>query len=200
MDPSLYGFDGLTKAFNVHPAFVHFPIALLPVTLLFYACGLRLRNPTWLLGGRICLYLSTLSVIATVATGLIAQNTIPHNERIHHMMDTHRTTGLILLGLTVVLTLWSFWQVAHRPKLPWGFLLGTAVASYLVLQNGDLGSRMVYLEGAAVKPAVSVISDAGHEHTHAPGEAHHHHAEEPGTDHHHDEQPGTNAEDHHTHP
>ena len=36
MDFSLYGFDGLRQTLNVHPAFIHFPIALLPVTFLFY--------------------------------------------------------------------------------------------------------------------------------------------------------------------
>ena len=44
MDFSLYNFDGLTKTYNVHPAFVHFPLALLAVTLLFYAGGLLFKK------------------------------------------------------------------------------------------------------------------------------------------------------------
>jgi hypothetical protein len=34
MDLSLYGFEGLSRTFNIHPAFVHFPIALVPVTFI----------------------------------------------------------------------------------------------------------------------------------------------------------------------
>lgn len=184
MDLSLYGFDGLTKTYNIHPAFVHFPIALLPVTLLFYALGFVWRKQGFLTAGRGCLYLSTVSVITSVITGLIAQNTVPHNDRIHHMMDTHRITGLIILGLTVVLNVWSFVQSEQRPKAPWAFLLGTAVACYFALQNGDLGSRMVYLEGAGVKPAVSVIGAEGHEHGHSSDE------------HHEQGEHGKNSEDH----
>jgi uncharacterized membrane protein len=89
-------------------------------------------------------------------------------------MDTHRVTGLILLGLTAALALWSFCQAEQRPKAPWAFLVATAVACYFALQNGDLGSRMVYLEGAGVKPAASVIGAESHHHTHPPGEHHHH--------------------------
>ena len=50
MDLSLYGFEGLSQTFNIHPAFVHFPIALLPVTLVFYAAGILLRRPAFLIG------------------------------------------------------------------------------------------------------------------------------------------------------
>jgi uncharacterized membrane protein len=183
MDTSLYGFDGLHQVYNVHPVFIHFPIALFPVTLLFYALGLVFRKQPLLIAGRICLYLTALSGIAAIVTGLIAQDTFPHNERIHHMMETHRTTGLIILALTVLLTAWSFWQVEQRPKRPSLFLLVTAIAVYFVLQNGDLGSRMVYVEGAAVKPAASVMSDEDHEHNHSQPGGHHHHQDHPAPNH-----------------
>lgn len=187
MDFSLYGFDGLTKTYNVHPAFVHFPIALLPVTLVFYASGILFKKQPMLIAGRVCLYLGALSVLLAVVTGLIAQDTIPHNERIHHMMDTHRATGLILLGLNAVLALWSFWQQEQKPRTAGAFLFGLAIACYFTLQNGDLGSRMVYLEGAGVKPAASLLGEEDHEHTSSPGEHHHHHTH-----------PDTNSiEDHH---
>ncbi|MDQ6626107.1 MAG: hypothetical protein M3Y69_08215, partial [Verrucomicrobiota bacterium] len=39
IDFSQYGFDGVTKMMNVHPIFVHFPIALLPALLVFYCLG-----------------------------------------------------------------------------------------------------------------------------------------------------------------
>ncbi len=181
MDFSLYGFDGLTRTYNVHPAFVHFPIALLPATLVFYASGILFKKRAMLVAGRVCLYLSALSGILAVVTGLIAQDTIPHNERIHHMMDTHRTTGFIILGIVVVLTLWSFWQREQRPQGAWGFLFGLTLACYFVLQNGDIGSCMVYLEGAGVKPVAPLFSEEDHEHTSSPGEEHHHHHTHPGT-------------------
>ncbi len=174
MDLSLYGFSGLNQVFNVHPAFVHFPIALLPVTLLFYALGLGFRQQAWLLAGRACLYLSLLATAVTVATGFIAEDSFPHNEKIHEMIETHQATGLIVLGITAILTLWSFWHRDQKPRGAWVFVLVTAIACYFVLQNGDIGSRMVFVEGAAVKPAVPIVAEPGHKHGH-PEDEHNEH-------------------------
>jgi uncharacterized membrane protein len=175
IDLSLYGFKGLTEVFNVHPVFVHFPIVLLPVTLLFYGLGVWKKNRCLLIAGRVCLYLALLAVLAAVGTGLDASDEIPHNEVIHHMMGTHQNTGFIILGLTLLLTVWSFWQVEQRPKGAWPFTAVLVIASYFVLQNGDIGSRMVYVQGAAVKPAVPIVSAGEHEHGHDHGEQEHQH-------------------------
>ena len=157
-DFSMYGFEGLQKVMNVHPAFVHFPIALFPLTLLFYGLGVWLKKPPLLIGGRMVLYLAVISLAITVYTGLRAEESIPHNQEIHRMIETHKNTGWVLLIFGGLLTLWSFWHSGHRPRGAWLFLLTAAFASYLVLQNGDIGSRMVYLQGAGVKPAVSAVT------------------------------------------
>jgi uncharacterized membrane protein len=176
-DPALLGFSGLKEIFNLHPAFVHFPIALIPTALLLYFLGIALRKSSLNIAGRACLYLALISGIVTVGTGLIAQNGFPHNEVIHHMMQTHRTIGLILAVFLGVLTLWSFWHDDQRPRGARAFILVLAGATYLVLQNGDLGSRMVYIQGAAVKPAIQAITmpEEGMEDEHDP---HHHHEHE----------------------
>ena len=165
IDFSHYGFSGLTKLFNVHPVFVHFPIALLPLVLLFFALGIWLKWPSLLIAGRTTLYLACASVIITVLTGNAAMESFPHNEVIHRMMKTHQHTGYVILGLTVLLTAWSFWQRANVPRGSVAFLLVTAVATYFVLQTADIGGRMVYLEGAAVKPMVPLMEE-GHQHEH----------------------------------
>ena len=169
-DAGLLGFSGLKEVFNLHPAFVHFPIALIPTALLLYFLGIVLKKPALNLAGRLCLYLALISGVITIATGLAAQASFPHNETIHHMMQTHRTIGLVLACFLMVLTVWSFWQKEQAPRGSWAFLIVLAGATYLVLQNGDLGSRMVYIQGAAVKPAVQAITSAD-----ADEEGHHHH-------------------------
>ncbi|MFA5975779.1 MAG: DUF2231 domain-containing protein [Elusimicrobiota bacterium] len=176
-DPALLGFSGLREVFNLHPAFVHFPIALIPAALLLYFLGILLAKPALNIAGRACLYFSLISGIVAVWTGLIAQDSFPHNEVIHHMMQTHRTIGLILMVLLGLLTLWSFWHDDQRPRGAWAFILVLAGATYLVLQNGDLGSRMVYIEGAAVKPAIQAITMPEGEHR-----SHRHDKDESGSD------------------
>ena len=157
IDPGLLGFSGLREVFNVHPALVHFPLALFPSALLLYGLGIMMKRPSWIVAGRACLYLAAAGTVVTIVTGLQAEDSLPHNERIHHMMMTHLRIGLMVGILAAILTMWSFVHRAQQPKGAYAFLLLLAMATYLVLQNGDLGSRMVYVEGAAVKPAVSVM-------------------------------------------
>ncbi len=165
IDPSLLGFSGLQEVFNTHPAFVHFPLALFPSALLLYGLGIVFKRSSWTVAGRACLYLAAAGTAVTVLTGWQAQETFPHNERVHHMMMTHLRIGLAIGALACVLVLWSFIQHHQRPKGIYGFLFVLALTTYLVLQNGDLGSRMVYLEGAAVRPAISAMT-GGYVHGH----------------------------------
>jgi uncharacterized membrane protein len=163
MDFSLLGLQGLREVFNVHPVFVHFPIALFPSALLLYGLGIMLNWRAACIAGRACLYLAAASTVVAVATGLLAQDTFPHNERIHHVMQTHRTLGILLSLISVPLVVWSFLHQAQRPRGAYPFLALLVFGTYVALQNGDLGARMVFVEGAAVKPAVSVISGGAEE-------------------------------------
>ena len=179
-DPSLLGFSGIREGYNVHPAFVHFPIALFPAALLFFGLGLLLKKESLRVAGRGCLYGATVSSMVAVVTGLSAQESFPHNEVIHHMMQTHKTIGLALLSLGILLSIWSFRQTKHRPTAESLFLTVLAVATLITLQNADIGSRMVYSQGAAVKPAVSVIT------AHEEDADEHHDGHEEHEDHDHD--------------
>lgn len=179
MDFSLLGFSGMAGMMNVHPAFVHFPIALLPSSLLFYALGLMVGRRSLLVAGRACLYLAAASSLLAVGTGWAAQK-VPHNETIHHILLTHRAIGISILLVSLLLAAWSFAQVDERPRGAGGFLAVLGIANLLVMQNADLGARMVFLHGAAVKPALEFVSPKG---AHGPpgdeGPAHAHDAMKP---------------------
>ncbi len=158
MDMSLFGFSGLRELFNLHPMFVHVPLALIPAAWLFYALGVALKNRSLLVAGRSSLYLALLGTIPTVWTGLNAMESFPHNATIHHMAQTHKVVAFWIVGGLAVLTLWSFWADDQKPRGVWGFLALLAGALFLTMQNGDIGARMVYVQGAAVKPAIAVIA------------------------------------------
>ncbi len=177
MDPSLLGFQGLRQVFNVHPVFVHFPIALFPSALLLYGLGIFLNWRSCCVAGRACLYLATAGTVIAIVTGLMAQDTFPHNERIHHMMQSHKTLGLVIGPLALLLTGWSFWHKAQQPSVRYGFLLGLLLLTGLVVQNADLGARMVFVEGAAVKAAVPRLT-GGRQHDHGGVEVEPHHTAE----------------------
>ena len=97
IDFSQYGFDGITQMMNAHPAFVHFPIALLPAILVFYCLGTWFKWPSLLIAGRATLYLAFLSLIIVVYTGLSARSA-PSNDASEATRKTHKTTGFVTTG------------------------------------------------------------------------------------------------------
>ena len=156
MDMSVLGFSGLWELPNFHPVFVHFPIALLPVTLLFYAIGIFLNRPAFLLFGRICLYFAIVGGVLAIATGLKAD--IPVNNDIGTLLYAHYRIGQLIFVVAVVLLAWSFFQAGNKPRGSLFFLVVLLFINCLALQNADIGSRMVYLHGAGVKPMFASIT------------------------------------------
>lgn len=183
MDWSLLGFRGLGQVFNIHPVFVHFPIALFPVALLFYLVGILRKRNDLLLAGQICLGLGLVSTMITVLTGYLAQESFPHGEVIHRMMGTHQTLGFTILALGTLLMIWSFLKRGGMPKASVLFLGLFGITVLLILQNADLGARMVFVEGAAVKAMPAPQEE--HHHHHDGETDHEEHDEDVPHDHHH---------------
>lgn len=167
MDWSLLGFKGLSEVVNIHPLFVHFPVALFPTTLFFYLVGIVWKKEKFLFAARISLTLAVLSAIVTVWTGEMAEASFPHSEAIHQLMMTHEKIGITGLVLGSLLFLWSFWLKEGSPKGKFYFLIFLALTTFVILQNGDIGGRMVFVEGASVK---SKVAPPVHHHDHS----HHH--------------------------
>ena len=154
IDPQFLGFSGLKELVNIHPAAVHMPVGLFPAALLLYGLGITRKWRTGCAAGRACLYLAGAGTVLAVVTGLQAAGSFPHGERLHQMMETHEHLGWLILIAGGVLVIWSFFQKQQRPKGAYLFLVLLAAVTYLVAQTGDLGARMVYVEGAAVRTAM----------------------------------------------
>lgn len=167
MDWTLLGFKGLGQVVNIHPVFVHFPVALFPVSWLFYFVGAIFKKEKFLFVGRFSLYLAFLAAAVAVLTGELAEKTFQHTETVHRLMETHEAIGISALIVAGILVLWSFWTREGRPQKTWGFLALLGLVVLMVLQNADLGGRMVFVEGAAVQKIVPRIeSPHPHEHHH----------------------------------
>jgi len=157
MDPKLLIPDPVDSAMNFHPMFVHFPVALLPVTLAFLLLA-RWRNSERLLfTAKVCLIAGALGALAAVTSGWMAADSIPHNDVIHRMMETHEAAAITVLSIAVALAVWSRWiSLQNRGSFRWfaGMLI---LVNGLLVCVGDLGARMVYQQGAGVIPAAPLI-------------------------------------------
>jgi uncharacterized membrane protein len=137
----------------LHPAFVHFPIALVVFSFIADLLGRLLNKPSLRSTGFWCLIGALVSGAITAATGYydFTRDTLGDTSR---YVDFHMDIGWILVGAVVVLTLWR-WLVYARRDLPPGipYLVAALLVVGLTLFQGWYGGEMVYSQGAGVAAA-----------------------------------------------
>ncbi len=143
---------------NLHPALVHFPIALLPVALLFDLLGLATQQ-RWLARSATLLWaLAFLGAGAAYWAGRQAADAlvgVPAQVQVH--IGTHSDWALYTLwtlGVVAGLRLAVTWHDRHGDRLSlrlarWGLLAAGLVALGLVMFTADLGGGLVYQHGIA---------------------------------------------------
>ena len=161
-------FQGLSGMANIHPLFVHFPIALLNSFFLTELLGVLLKKEEIRIAATWMLYLGTLGALATVLTGLWAAGTVTHSEEVHGIMAKHRNFGITVLILGTVLSIWRI--ITHGKFSVKGQVLHLVTAFIMITTlvfGADLGGLMVYKYGVAVKAAPQPdghhVHEKGHE-------------------------------------
>lgn len=151
---------------NLHPAIVHFPIALLFLGGLFGLISLFWKRELWKDLAVKCLFIGTVFAPIAVLTGLLEEQSLKHNEAIHEILVKHKTNGFIILSLSLILSLWYWFRgkiIGNKEYSVWVVML--FLGSILVFYQGSLGGEMVYSHGAGVKPMESSVEDnSGHKH------------------------------------
>jgi len=126
----------------MHPAAVHFPIALFLVAALLEIAALALRRPVLTQGTRVIIALAAISSIAAVALGWFAMGLPGKDDAIHAY---HRWLGTSIAALGLL----SWWAKEHWVRRPGrgreliyvGLLTLTAGA---VIVNGLLGGMLTH--------------------------------------------------------
>ncbi len=130
---------------NLHPIFVHFPIALLMTAFLLETLALLFKRDSWHRLSLWNLSLGALGAIGAVLTGRQAEETAKHSFEIFQVMDLHEKLGYGILGTALFL---AVWRLAAKDKLgkrarwiSWGLL---AALCGVVAFSAHLGGRLVY--------------------------------------------------------
>ena len=146
-----WGLSGAQEIMNIHPLFVHFPIALLLAATFFYFAGLLTRKENFFLIGKWLIILGSVSAALAVWTGLRAEDTVAHGGDTHQILMAHQYLGVAVLTLSATL---SLWLIIIKSSLPAKgrvlFYSSLLILSVLIVQQADLGGRMVFLHGVGV--------------------------------------------------
>ncbi|MBK8174882.1 MAG: DUF2231 domain-containing protein [Rhodospirillales bacterium] len=140
----------------VHPILVHFPIALLTVSLAADAlASVRVSTEARALGFW-CLVLAAVGAAGAVMTGLVDMHRADLAMATHGYVHLHRDIGWVLLAVILLLAVWRL-RIRRRSgpggRVGRAYLASAAAAFTLLVFQGWFGGELVYGHGAGVAAA-----------------------------------------------
>lgn len=142
------------KLQEVHPSLVHFPLALLPLSVGADLLGRVTGSDALLDLGRRTMPLAAGSALLAGAAGMMAQTEVEVEGQSLEMLKTHRTLNLGLV--TVAGAMAAYRSGRERPSV--GYLAMGLAGLATMLYSAYLGGAMVYHEGVGVEAADGVRS------------------------------------------
>ena len=139
----------------LHPAVVHFPIALAFVALLFEALSRVRRWRNLEPAAALLVVLAALAAVATVLTGSLAADSAVVPRAAASLLDHHEELGESAMWVLLVLAAVRILMARMRwfgGWAAWLFLLAFAVAVGMVGWNGHLGGELVFDHGVGTTP------------------------------------------------
>jgi len=134
----------------LHPAVVHFPIALIIFSVVVEFIAWFRPEPISRAMAKWTLVGACIGGVLTVAAGLIDINRLQgHNAYVHF----HMQMGFILMTLLVGLTVWRWFIDRLARPIPKLYLAGAAMLLIITLFQGWLGGELVFSHGFAVAPS-----------------------------------------------
>lgn len=166
---------------NWHAAIVHFPLALIPLSLLFSLMGTIFPNhraaKDWAVMGHWLLWLGALFALFAVALGFQAYGSVNHDDAGHLAMQIHRNWAIPTALALTCLAVWDLWKSSDLKPMPVLALIVLAVVTLTALNTARLGAEVVYRHGVGVMPQKNEEMDLpkGYPHEHGHGEEGHSH-------------------------
>lgn len=154
---------------NWHPFLVHYTIALLSITAVFYALRKVTGRDSLQAAGDWCLAAGMVFIGLTVLAGFQAYNTLDHDGPSHLAMTGHRNWAIGTSVLWGVIAVWR--GLTRSATVHIGLVVLSLVGAVLWLGVGYRGAELVYHHGLGVERLPEAYGE-GHDHEHADGDGH----------------------------
>ncbi|OGS90081.1 MAG: hypothetical protein A2061_03945 [Gallionellales bacterium GWA2_59_43] len=165
---------------NWHPLLVHFPIALITMSVVFHLAARQMgsqpyRTSHFSVLAHSTLWLGALTALPTAIFGWLASNTVDHSEAAHAAMMLHRSWALATLFALAILAGWDAWR--HKvDALPTRTFAGAVILAWvLIASTAWHGAELVYRHGIGVmvlqdahaEQDIAPHDEVAHDHGHA---------------------------------
>jgi uncharacterized membrane protein len=137
----------------LHPAVVHFPLALVTLSVFADVAGYLARTTALLAVGWWALAVGAIGAAVAVVAGLTDMARERIEDVAHHRVHLHMRVGFTLFVVLSALTFWRWLIYLDATRRPGGAYLAAAAAVFgLTIFQGWLGSELVFSYGVGVAP------------------------------------------------
>ncbi len=163
---------------ELHPAVVHFPIALIVSAALIDLLALLLRRPHWHHVSLWNLALGVVGAVVAARSGTAAAEVFEHTAgTVHAVLERHAQLGTITMWVGLGLLAWRIVRRDRMSQLLRALTVAITVGlASTVSAGGYLGGRLVHEFGAGHQPQVAPQAKPephqGHQHHHGGGHLH----------------------------
>lgn len=137
----------------IHPAIVHYPIALVTLSVIADLLGYLTDSPSLQAAGTWALFGAGAGAAVAIIAGLIDMNREKIKTAPHKRVQFHMKVGFVLFAAIAGLTIWR-WVISLDPHhgLGWTYLIPAFVVLALTFFQGWLGGELVFTDGVGVAP------------------------------------------------
>jgi uncharacterized membrane protein len=148
----------------LHPAIVHFPIALSLVAVLLELVARHPRGRALEGSAGVLMVLAALGSVAAVLSGNAAHDDVVVPRAAATLIALHRQVGTLAMWLLLALAairVGLAWKGWFHGLVPWLFIAAAVAAAGTVGYNGYLGGKMVFDHGLGTAPVQRSVATGG---------------------------------------
>jgi uncharacterized membrane protein len=136
---------------NIHPMLLHFPLALLSVSVLCDFVGVVAKNGELHRVGWWTLLLGSFGLLATILSGLLAEKAVTIVGPAKETFTTHEQFAFVSASVFATLLLWRIGAKRHLPAKKEILYLAVGIGGVVMLFWGAWhGGELVYRFGVGV--------------------------------------------------